>query len=208
MVCKRSVADVKGRLGTCGGGRGINRNGDDGESCGKAWWDWRVVRKRNTKSGAKSVLRVRARRWTLMSAGAAGEDMASQEEQRNAGVVRERIPETSTPAASAPASTPTPPYRCQPDDDKIKSMKRKAARPPRRLGRALQTLLPCGLSRAVVQEPYDPPNVQIRHRSRVAHASYAPTDQAGWAKGTRRGMMGAGNVGGRGECKECERNTV
>ena len=40
-------------------------------------------------------------------ADATDEDMASQE-QRGVGVVRERIPETSTPAASAPASTPTP----------------------------------------------------------------------------------------------------
>ena len=44
------------------------------------------------------------------------EEMASQEEQRDAGVVRERIPETSILAASAPASTSTPSYQYQPDD--------------------------------------------------------------------------------------------
>ena len=31
------------------------------------WKNWRVMRKRNATSGAKSVLRMRVRRWTLMS---------------------------------------------------------------------------------------------------------------------------------------------
>ena len=56
-------------------------------------------------------------------ADAEDEEMASQEEQHNEGGVRERIPVTPTPVASAPASTYTP-YRYQPDDKK-----RKAARP-------------------------------------------------------------------------------
>ena len=79
-----------------------------------------------------------------------------------------------------------------PTTTKIKSMNRKAARPA---PQTLRTSLPCGLSRVVVQEPYDPPNAQIRHRSQVALASYAPTDQAWWTKGTGPGMMGAWNAG-------------
>ena len=46
------------------------------------------------------------------------EEMTSQEEQRDAGVVRKRIPETSTAAASASASTSTPPYQYQSEDDR------------------------------------------------------------------------------------------
>ena len=53
-------------------------------------------------------------------------DMASQEEQDDEGVVRERTPQTSTPVPPAPASTYFP-YQYQPDNDKIKPKKRKAA---------------------------------------------------------------------------------
>ena len=92
-------------------------------------------------------------------ADAEDEEMASQEEQHDEGGVRERIPATPTPVDLAPASTYTP------TGDK----KRKAARPAHADSDVI--------ARAVVQEPYDLPNVQIRHRSRVAHALYAPIDQ-------------------------------
>ena len=59
-------------------------------------------------------------------ADAEDEEMASWEEQRDAGVVRERILETCTPAASAPAPRSTPPTGTNPTTTKIK---RKAARP-------------------------------------------------------------------------------
>ena len=59
----------------------------------RALWNRGVIRKRNAKSRAKSALRMRARRWTFdetdnEDAGADAEDekMASQEEERDAGV--------------------------------------------------------------------------------------------------------------------------
>ena len=51
-------------------------------------------------------------------ADAEDEEMASQEKQCDAGVVRERILETSTPTASAPASIPTPPTGANPTTTK------------------------------------------------------------------------------------------
>ena len=185
---ERAVADVKGRLGTGSSGRGIKwqweRRRELWQGLVELEGEEREVEREVYVQDKGEAVDVDETDNEDTGAGAEDEEMALQEEQRNAGVVRERIPETSIPAASASASTPTPPYRCQPNDDKLKSMKRNAARPAPQTWTcfALRTPLPCRLSRAVVQEPYDPPNVPIRHRSRVAHASYAPTDQAGCAK--------------------------
>ena len=55
------------------------------------------------------------------------EEMASWEEQRDAGVVRERTPETSI---LAPASTSSPPYPYQPDDG-INKVNDEEGGPPR-----------------------------------------------------------------------------
>ena len=75
-------------------------------------------------------------------ADAEDEEMASQEEQRDAGVIRDRIPETPTPVASALASTSTPPYRYQPDDDKNKVNEEEVG-PPRTADSDVLAL-PCG----------------------------------------------------------------
>ena len=107
---------------------------------------------------------------------------------------------SSGSSSSSDIYTPLP----VPTRRRQKQSQRRGRRPAphRRLGRArfaLRTHLPCGLSRAVVQEPYSPLNVQIRHRSRVARASYAPHKRSDQGNGP--GMMGAGNAGNVGNAR-------